>query len=196
MRLLSEVGLAVLDSAPDGWPEAAAALSHCGHVGEARRGKAFYVPVARITCPLARFCLGSEVPADEMARTLVQWGDAADVEIGRRFLDAACRLAPGDRVVCYSPLSPERLRPQVVVRFGSPAEIMPLVRRITVLTGKPVTQRAGGVGAMCVECTATPLATGQPNVSVGCAGSRPSAGLLPDEMMLAVPTHLYELLTA
>jgi uncharacterized protein (DUF169 family) len=167
-------------------------------VGYAREGRAFYAQNEDISCPLARFNLGLDQVTPErlgeLAKTLVGWSDAKNEEIALRYLKSATTLGISKKYICYFPMENSRMAPDVVVKIGSPEEFMPLLRTITRLTGRRTQGVASGVGAMCGECTAIPMVTGKPSISLGCGGSRPHARLAPDQLLLALPIEPYRLL--
>jgi uncharacterized protein (DUF169 family) len=198
MKLATEIGITVLNAAPVGVPRVTAPDRHCALVGLAREGKTFYAGNEDISCPLARFNLGldpkTEEHSAELAQILVNWNDAENQKIALCYLKSATTLEVGEKYLCYFPLPSSDLAPDVVVKMGSPEEFMPLVRTMTRLTGRRTPGIASGVGAMCGECTAIPIVTGGPNISLGCGGSRPHARLDPDQLLLALPIEVYRLL--
>ena len=198
MKLATEIGIILSNTEPVGVARVAAPDRHCSLVRLAREGSVFYARNEDISCPLARFNLGLDPKTErnltELARTLVSWNDAENEEVALRYLKSATTLEVGEKYLCYFPLPNPDLTPDVVIKIGSPEEFMPLVRTMTRLTGRRTPGIASGVGAMCGECTAIPLVTGQPNISLGCGGSRPHAGLDPDQLLLALPIEAYRLL--
>jgi uncharacterized protein (DUF169 family) len=174
----------------------AAEEKHCGFVGRARRGEALQVRLQNIGCPLARWHLGADEEIEEIARVLVGWQDADSEAAARRFLDSGPRLE-GDRPwVAYYPAGGEGPTPDVVICVGTAAELMELVKRRTRRSGQRLSASTSGIGAACGECTALPLVTGRPNLSLACGGSRPSMELKPGELLLAAPhgTFLFDAL--
>ena len=198
MELVDEVGLVISATKPVGLSRITSPERHCSFVGFAREGRTFYAQNEDISCPLARFNLGLDQMTPEklgeLARTLVSWSDAQNEEIALRYLKSATTLDVSEKYICYFPMENTKLVPDVVVKIGSPEEFMPILRTITRLSGQRVQGVASGVGAMCGECTAIPIVTGNPNISLGCGGSRPHARLAPDQLLLALPIEVYRLL--
>jgi len=206
VELVDEVGLVISATKPVGLLRVTSPERHCSFVGFAREGRTFYAQNEDISCPLARFNLGlGEVTPErlgELAKTLVGWSDAQNEEVALRYLKSATTLDVSEKYICYFPVEnskhaleqSEAMVLDVVVKVGSPEEFMPLIRTITRLTGRRIQGVASGVGAMCGECTAIPMVTGRPNISLGCGGSRPHARLAPDQMLLAMPIDVYRLL--
>jgi len=197
------IGITLSETAPTGLYRQSSRGRHCEFAGKARKGKAFLVVSTSISCPLARYYLGLDPPEGEtmeqLIRALMAWKDAKDRETAGRFLESLPVLAyPGKRYILYVPIAPGSeengtldVRPDVVVMIGTTEEVLEIVRRNTFLTGERVASTISGIGALCGECTAYPLATGKMNVSVGCEGSRCCMGLKNGEMLLAMPFETY-----
>lgn len=188
--MVNKIGIKVVKNRPTILKRTKEAMEHCALVGVARNGNRFYAQNEDISCPLARYNLGLEEPNDEnlraLAKTLVGWDDAKTEEIGLKYLKSR-KIFPYERkYILYFPMPDDDYEPDVVIEILKPDEIMEKVREMTYLTGESVNCSSSGVGAMCGECTAFPILTGKPNVSLGCTGSRPRAKLRPDEMFLAL----------
>jgi len=191
-KLHNRIGIKITMDKPVNINRAKTALKHCSFVGLARGGDRFYVQNNDISCPLARYNLGLEKPDDrfmqELAGTLVGWGDARTEEIGIKYLQSRTNLPYARKYIIYFPMPDNEFKPDVVVEVLNPDEVMLKVRELTARTGESIAGHMSGVGAMCGECTAYPMLTGKPNVSVGCTGSRPGAMLEHDELFLALPS--------
>ena len=77
--------------------------------------------------------------------------------------------------------------PDVVVQVLSADEAMWTVRDRTRSEARRTPSSCSGVGAMCSECTARVVTSGDWALSVGCSGSRTSLDLDDGEMLLAKP---------
>ena len=189
--MYKKIGIKIVKKRPDGLNRTKNALEHCSFVGKARDGDRFYAQNEDISCPLARYNLGLEEPSKKnlraLAKTLVGWGDAKTEDLGLKYLDSR-RIFPYERkCILYFPFPDDEYEPDVIIEISTPSEIMAKVREITYITGESTSGLSSGVGAMCGECTAFPILTGKPNVSLGCTGSRPRVKLRHDEMFLALP---------
>lgn len=188
----NRIGIKITKDKPVNLDHAKEALKHCSFVGLARTGERFYAQNNDISCPLARYNLGLEEPDDkfmhELARTLVGWGDANTEDIGLNYLQSRWRLPYAKKYILYFPVPDNEYEPDVIIEISNPHELMLRVRELTSLTGDSILGFMSGIGAMCGECTAYPIITGKPNVSIGCTGSRPGAELKHDELFLALPT--------
>jgi uncharacterized protein (DUF169 family) len=189
--LLNKIGIKITKEKPVNLPRANKPLKHCSAVGLARTGERFYIQTNDISCPLARYNLGLQEPDNkfmhELARTLVGWGDAKSEDIGLKYLQTLPKLTYAKKYILYFPVPDNEYEPDVIIEISTPHDLMLRVRELTAITGASIEGYMSGVGAMCGECTAYPILTGKPNVSVGCTGSRPGAELKANELFLAIP---------
>jgi uncharacterized protein (DUF169 family) len=184
-----------LDHLPLGVDHVDTSGRHCTFVGEARRGKIIWAEGEDITCPLARFNLGIDTPdegtIDALARTIVSWGEATNIETAQRYIASLSPLPFGKRVFVYFPLSKMPFPPDLALFILHPNEAMEKLLTITQATGERCEGRVSGLGALCGECTALPLLSERAVLSPGCSGSRREAFLASDELFLSIPYLLY-----
>lgn len=190
-----KVGIWLMSERPQGLPRAVVADRHCGHVERAMGGEAFHAGSEDVSCPLARYALGMDPPRgrarEALVGTLVGWGDSDNADLARAFLERCPRLEHAERFIAYAPLEGGEVAlgrpPDVVVQVLSPDEAMWTVRDRTRTEGRRTRSSCSGVGAMCSECTAGVVLSGDWTMSVGCSGSRTSLELRDGEMFLATP---------
>jgi len=189
--MINKIGIKIVKDKPENLKRTKQAMEHCALAGLARDKKAFYAQNEDISCPLARYNLGLAEYNDEdlraLARILVGWDDAKTEEIGIKYLKSRQVLPFERKYILYFPMPNNEYEPDVVIEILTPDELMEKVREITYFSGEIGGFFSSGVGAMCGECTAYPILTGKPNLSVGCSGSRPRVKLKTDEMFLALP---------
>ena len=194
------LGLAILDHLPLGVRHSEACGRHCAFVGQARQGESVWAAGAQITCPLARFNLGLDPSNQEvitaLARVIVDWNAAKDLETAHRFIHSLTPLPFGERVFVYGPLFALPFPPDLVLLVLRPKEAMERVLAMTTTMGMLSGGEVGGLGAMCGECTAIPLLTNKATLSPGSPASRREAFLAEDELLLSMPYQLYRLTIA
>ena len=183
----NRIGIASVKESPSGIERVKFPDKHCHFVGQAREGAILYARSEDISCPLARFYLGFEKNLKELSRTLVSWDDVLNEKVALSYLQEGLSLKKGEKYIVYFPYPNKNLKADVVIIIDNPQEIMALVQRFSRTTGKRIKASLSGIGAMCGECTAYPLITGQANVSLGCYGSRPGVNLRKEELFLALP---------
>lgn len=197
MSLLKEIGIKVTEEKPEKLSRISDSRRYCDYVGEARENKAFYTTNEDISCPLARFNLGLEEynqsKLNDLAKILVDWNDASDMEKALNYLKTSKTLDYGQKYISYFPVNEHVYeKPDLVVKIGTPDEFMPLIKEVTKLTGEWPQALLSGVGGMCEESTAVPLITGRINVSLGCGGSRPHAKLEESQLLIGLPYEIYK----
>jgi uncharacterized protein (DUF169 family) len=185
MGLKNVVGLSLIVEKPVGISCLEKSDKHCHFISRAREGDSFYIRREAISCPLARFYLGIENDVKSLAKTLVEWDDSHDEDTAVRYLKSAPHLDNCPEYIAYFPYPHESLRPDVIIKIGSPSDIMSLVQRFSSLTGERVKSLISGIGASCGECTTYPIVTRRETISLGCYGSRPGMDLGDDELLLA-----------
>ena len=192
----NRIGIAIVKESPSGIKRVKSPDKHCHFVGQAREGAILYARNEDISCPLARFYLGlerknlkdlSQTLVKELSQTLVNWDDAIDEKVALTYLNSGHCLKEDEKYIIYFPYPTKNLKADVVIVIDNPQEIMTLVQKFSRTTGKRIKASMSGIGAICGECTAYPLITGQANVSLGCYGSRPGVNLSKEELFLALP---------
>ena len=194
--LLNEIGIKITEEEPKNLSRNKDSRRYCDYVGEARENNSFYIVNEDISCPLARYNLGLEKYNQEsiynLAQTLVNWNDAKSREKAFNYLKSTNTLSYGKKYISIYPVNEISHKPDIVILFGTPDRFMPLVREITKLIGEWTNALMSGVGGMCAECTAIPLVTGKPNLSLGCGGSRPHGKLNEEQLLISLPYELYK----
>lgn len=193
--MIDTLGIAILDHLPLGVEHINTPGRHCTFVGQAREGKLQWAAGIEITCPLARFNLGLDTSdrqtIETLAGVIVGWNAAKDLETARHFIETLTPLPFGERVFVYGPLPALPFPPDLVLLILRPKEAMEELLLITTLTGVRSDALAGGLGALCGECTAAPLLRNGAVLSPGCPGSRREAFLGETELFLSLPYILY-----
>ncbi len=193
----NRIGIAIVKKEPVGIERVKSPDKHCHFVGQARGGTILYARGEDISCPLARFYLGlerknlrdlSRTLVKELSQTLVSWDDAIDEKVALSYLNSGHCLKESEKCIIYFPYPTKNLKADVIIIIDNPQEIMILVQKFSRTTGKRIKASMSGIGAMCGECTAYPLITGQANISLGCYGSRPGVNLNKEELFLSIPT--------
>ncbi len=171
--------------------------THCSFMGEARQGRTTQIHVDRLSCPLARYYFGMPKPTLERAgRALRAWGDMDDASLAGLYLESGRRMEDAGPYIIYFPYPSGDLKPDVLVRVGTPGELAPIVHEHTRTTGERLVASISVLGAACGECTVYPLVTGRANVSLGCKRCRPAMQLDDSQLLLAAPrgTAIFDIL--
>lgn len=193
--LLNKIGIRITEKEPQHLSRKKDSRRYCSYVGEARKNNSFYITNKDISCPLARYNLGLEKYNQEkiydLAETLVNWNDADSKKKAFNYLKSTSTLDYSEKYISIFSINEINHKPDLVILFGNPNKFMPLVREITKLKGEWTKALMSGIGGMCAECTAAPMVTGEPNLSLGCGGSRAHALLNEDQLLVSLPYDLY-----
>lgn len=171
--------------------------THCDYMGRAMEGETIQVHLERLSCPVARYYMGLEVPTREKAAVVLRrWGDADTAEVGETYLRSGWRLEDAGPYIAYFPWPHAEAEADVLVAVLVTAAAAAVVHHLAVRTGERVEASVSGIGAACGESTVYPLATCRPNVSLGCRGCRPRMGMSAGDVILSAPRGhaLYALL--
>jgi uncharacterized protein (DUF169 family) len=194
--MTNTIGIKITTECPQNIMRTENVSEYCKFVGIARTGLRFYAQNDDISCPLARYNLGLQEFDDNttngLIRSLIGWGDAKTEEVGMKYLKTRIPLKFEQKYIIFFPYPDNDFEPDVIIEFTNPSNLMAKVRRHTYLTGEPVNCIASGVGALCGECTAIPISTKKPTISLGCNGTREKAKLEKNELILAVPLEKKE----
>ncbi len=192
---MDRIGVAILSEKPDDLRRLKRRATHCNMIARARKGKVFYAEAVNYSCGFAIYTLGlgRDGPAfrRSLTKDLTGINNALKMEIAGKILASTRRLPEGEKFIAFFPLAAMPVEPDVVIVIGNPGEIMNLVWDIASHTGKRLEASIGGIGAMCGELTTHTIVTGEPNLSVGCCGSRRFGRLRDDEIMLSLPWEHY-----
>jgi len=182
------IGISFRQNVPPGIIKLNSKDKHCHFIGKARETGAFCVPKDNINCPLARFYLGIEKPdLKDLSDILVSWDDALSRDTAMNYLKSAVCLEKIEEYVVYFTYPHKDVEPDVIIKLASPDQLQMIIHKFSSLAGKRIDACLSGIGAACGECTAFPITTGKPNVSVGCYGSRQEMNLKQEELLLAAP---------
>ena len=182
------IGIAFLKEPDPSIPLTRKRDTHCGYMGRALRGETVQVHLDRLSCPVARYVMGLEVPTHERAAVaLRRFRDMDTVELADAYLHAAERLENVGPYVAYFPWPHPGLEADVLIEITSAADAGEIVHDLAARTGERIQASLSGIGAACEESTVYPLATGRANVSLGCRGCRPKMTMTADQVILSAP---------
>ncbi|MBN2126529.1 MAG: DUF169 domain-containing protein [Deltaproteobacteria bacterium] len=150
-------------------------------------------------CAIAAYTYGWEGIGDPKGAEgfLVRMNYVADKRAAREIVRAWPVLEKGeDLVVIYSPLERTRIRPDVVLFYVNPAQMMRLIHAATHRTGIPLSAGFSGRAASCTEGVIGAYGDDAPKVVVPGNGDRIWAGCEDHEMVMAAPaSRIEEILT-
>jgi uncharacterized protein (DUF169 family) len=86
----------------------------------------------------------------------------------------------------YAPLEKANFDPDVIVIITTPAQAMILSQALVYTMGGRVEVDFAGIQSICADAVAGPFTRRQPNITLGCSGSRSYADVKDDEVIIGL----------
>ncbi|MCL2148224.1 MAG: DUF169 domain-containing protein, partial [Methanomassiliicoccaceae archaeon] len=177
---------------PEGPAVPGSQLSHCQAVFRARGGECLNVPFEMSNCHIGAAVLGmTETPAKAASGEFhAGIGIHDSVEAAKRMMDERA-IVPYKTVgeaVC--PLGRAGFVPDVVIIADLVERVYWVVAMMTAEGGGRATFSTAPFQCACEDVTAVPMATGAPNISLGCFGCRKRTDMAAGEMACGIPYGL------
>ncbi|MDO8963831.1 MAG: DUF169 domain-containing protein [Coriobacteriia bacterium] len=174
------------------------AVSYCGFVKLATRGRRVKIAAEHFRCSAAAHALGVTPSPDpaERARDYVAAGLYADEQTAAAALEDSAALPPGTFGVAVGPLDtfPDASPPDVAIFVADPYTAMRMMQGYSFHHPEGGTARMRGMHAMCSESTAATLLTGSLTMTLLCSGARHMTQWEDDELVVGVPgAHIIDL---
>lgn len=174
---------------PAGYEEPVTQLSHCQAVFRARSGESFKIPLECQGCAVGASAMNMTATPEKVANGAFHSGigmhdsqEAAAKMIEERLIVPFETIGT---VVC--PLGEADFEPDVVTIEDIPERCYWVVPLTTAETGGRVHFSTSPFQCACEDITAVPVATGKPNISLGCFGCRKRTDMASDEMAVGIP---------
>ena len=119
-------------------------------------------------------------------------GKYSTVNASRRTMESVPSLPQENYAVIYAPLEKASFTPDAVIFFARPAAVLKLAQSTLYRIGGRIYPQFSGIQSVCSDAAAYVVATGTPNFSLGCDGSRKFSGIGPDEMVAGFPGEMIE----
>ncbi|MFW9993985.1 MAG: DUF169 domain-containing protein [Candidatus Odinarchaeota archaeon] len=141
-------------------------------------------------CPGASLAYGwpQTIDGSMLAQFFLGAGYASDEAGAERIVENLDRLEEGKfGGIVISPLTRTKIIPDIILVYGSPAQIMRLIQGAMYKEGKKVKCELAGVAASCTGSIIRTFNTGEYQVVVLGNGDRVFAGSQDSEMLFAIP---------
>lgn len=179
---------------PPGIEEIDDVTKHCMMVTMARKeGRCFYATAEKHQCMGGAWALGlrertASLTSGEFYFKLGKYESWAAC---RRTIDRIPHLPSGDTwATLYSPLETTPFSPHVVLIVAEPRAMLKAAQSILYRMGGRLYPEMSGIQSVCSDATATVYLSGEPNISLGCDGSRKFSGIADGEMVMGIPGEL------
>lgn len=139
---------------------------HCGLVFNTAKNKSsYYITLDEIACPNGAMALG-----------------LLDGELMKGVPTVKTTM----KAVGYAPLEKSPFKPDSVVLYCNPIQIMKITQILRQATGKRINADFGAIASVCADVVSKPYLTKQTNVSFACNGSRGFSDIKPDEVIIGL----------
>lgn len=139
---------------------------HCGMVYDVAKNKSvYYATLDEIKCPNGAAALGL---------------------LDANLPENVPQIDPVMKAVGYAPLEKSPFKPDSVVLYCNPIQIMKITQILRQASGKRLTSDFGGIASLCADVVAKPYLTSQSNVSFGCNGSRGYTDINDGELVIGL----------
>lgn len=161
---------------------------HCEMVFEASEGKSCYASLDEQLCRGGAAALGMcDFP--EPVRTGEKYyalGRFASAGSAKHELDQVPKIDNIIDAVGYAPLKDAKFEADVIVMYLKPVQAMKLVQANGYVLGKRFNASFAGIQSLCADVVASPFINKEPNMSLGCSGSRKFTGFKPEEVVVGL----------
>ncbi|MCD7781529.1 MAG: DUF169 domain-containing protein [Methanosphaera sp.] len=137
-------------------------LKHCQFVCKAFDSK-FYTTIDQHECPKGASVLG-----------------LMDMDMDVAQIDTKMEA------VGYAPLGESPFMPDSILLYLKPINAFKFIKVYYNATGNRINADLAGVSAVCSESIIIPMKNNEPNISLGCTGSRISSDLADDELIISL----------
>ena len=191
----SPVAIKIVTSAediPEGIPELEEPNRHCRMVSLAREGQVFYATDAKHQCGGGAWALGLREKGATLktGQHYFKLGKYDTINASRRTMEGVPNLPQETYATLYAPLEIANFEPSVVLIFAKPMAMLKLAQSTLCKLGGRIYPEFAGIQSICSDTTAYVLASGKPNFSLGCDGSRKFSGIKDEEMVAGFPIEL------
>lgn len=88
--------------------------------------------------------------------------------------------------VGYAPLEDAKFEPDVIVLYALPEQGMKIAQAYGYVLGKRFNANYAGIQSVCADVVAGPYKNKEPNMTLGCDGSRGTTSVKPDELVIGL----------
>jgi uncharacterized protein (DUF169 family) len=180
------IGIAFVDSPPDGVPRAATAPTGCGYWKQAAAGSVFYTEAADHSgCPIGLMTMGFPLSGEQEKEAMGLVGQMEGLGYLAPGEAGSLPMTPGPTdCIVYGPLEDLPVAPDTVLVLASSEQMMVLGEATDAFhlgaSGLPLHGRPA--------CSVIPrsASTGAPAASLGCAGMRTFTAVEPGTLLFAI----------
>jgi uncharacterized protein (DUF169 family) len=173
---------------PEGIPKIDEKMRHCELVQKASHGDIFYATAEEQMCKGGSAALGLEEPPEKIKTGEFYYGLGRFSSVGsaRKTMESIPKVDNIMYALVYAPLEKATFDPDVIVVIANPAQAMILSQALVYTMGGRVEVDFAGIQSICADAVAGPFTRRQPNITLGCSGSRQYADVKDDEVIIGL----------
>lgn len=170
-------------------PKAEDKIRHCQRIFKAANDKvSCYATLEEQQCQGGAAVLGLRdwPEALETGKKYYSLGRFASRGSGIHELDQVPKVEVPIKAVGYAPLEDAKFEADVIVMYAIPEQAMRIAQANGYVLGKRFNANFAGIQSMCADVVAGPYINKEPNMSMGCDGSRGTTSVSPDELIVGL----------
>ncbi|NLI61806.1 MAG: DUF169 domain-containing protein [Methanosarcinaceae archaeon] len=177
---------------PEGFEKPEKQMRHCEFVGEVRRtGKSYVAKLEDQLCKGGAAALGLGQLSEKVKSGVFYYenlGHFKTLEAAKKTVDGISFLpANSNSAILYAPLEKTFFEPDVVLFVCNPKQAMVLTQSELYTEGGRMNAAFSGKQSICSDAVAHVVISGEPNITVGCSGSRKYSKVKDSEMIYGIP---------
>ncbi|MDO5852129.1 MAG: DUF169 domain-containing protein [Methanobacteriaceae archaeon] len=161
---------------------------HCEMVYKASQGESFYATSEEEACKTGAAALGfNELPPRVATGEHYFAGKLfASRGSAKHAVDQIPTICEDVVAMGYAPLEDAKFQPDVVIFICQPAKAMKIAQSVGRVLGKRFFADFAGVQSVCADAFARVYLDKEPNLTLGCHGSRSFGGITDDELIISL----------
>jgi uncharacterized protein (DUF169 family) len=173
---------------PEGVPKLDKSVRHCEMVQKASQGEIFYATSEEQMCKGGSAALGLEEAPSKVktGEFYYELGRFSSIGSAKKTMESIPKIDNIMYALVYAPLEKANFDPDVIVIIANPSQAMILSQALVYTMGGRVEVDFAGIQSICADAVAGPFTRRQPNITLGCSGSRKFADIKPDEVIVGL----------
>lgn len=163
-------------------------IRHCEMVNESSLGAMFYATANEQLCKGGSSAIGlEEAPLKvKNGETYFKLGRFKSIPSAKRTMDSIPKIDLKSFALVYAPLEKANFQPDIVVLISNPKQAMVLSQASLYSLGGKIGASFSGIQSICGDAVAGPFNSKEPNITLGCSGSRSYADIKDDEVIMGI----------
>ncbi len=169
-------------------PKAEDKKRHCERVFDAAEGVSCYTTLDEQLCQGGAAALGLRDFPDALktGEKYYSLGRFASEGSAKHELEQIPKVDTIMEAVGYAPLGEAKFEADVIVIYATPEQAMKISQAYGYVLGKRFKSSFAGIQSICSDVVASPFISKEPNLSLGCGGSRKFTDVLPTELVVGL----------